>query len=98
MERGIFCSKAEENGVLHCKRTSAASGFKTEVRKAYNSLSSRLARGKRESVHTRTHTVLPERALSHVSKKAFYLFITGNQDNTQRAFGCALTLYQTIFF
>ena len=72
MERGFFYSKAE-NRVLHCKGTSASFGFKTRVRKAYSSLSSRLARGKHESVHMCTHVVLPERALLHASNVTFYL-------------------------
>lgn len=97
MERGIFYGKAEENGVLHCKRTSFSFGFKTEVRKTCNSLNSRLARGNR-NLYIRAHTSSCQREPSHMLPTLPSTFcIAENQDDTQGAFGCALTLYQTIF-
>lgn len=61
-ERGTFCSKAEENRSWHFKRASFSFEFKfnTWGRKAYNSLSSRLPRGKQW-----TSIVLPDRDHSH---------------------------------
>lgn len=97
MERGIFHSKGEENGVSHCKRTSASFGYKM-VTKAYNSLTSRFARRKQESVRTCTCIILQREPSQTLSMLPSLFCITKNQDNAQGNFGCALTLPQTNFF
>lgn len=70
--RGRFSTvKQKQTGFW--KRTSASLGYKTGLRKAYNSLSSRLARGKQKSLRTCTHIILPERALLRASNITFSL-------------------------
>lgn len=98
MEGGIFYSKAEENGGLHCKRTSASFRFKICIRKASNSLSLRVARGKQKSVCTCTHIVLPERALLRTSNITFYLLHRWESGQYPRSFWmCSDTLPNNLF-
>lgn len=67
------------------------------VTKAYNSLSSRFARGKQESVHTCTRIILQGEPSQMLSMLPSPFCITKNWDNAQGDFGCALTLPRQIF-
>lgn len=97
MERGIFYSKGEENGVSHCKRTSASFGHKMG-HKSLQFLELTVC-WRQARVCMYTHMYHPAREPSQMLSMLPSPFcIAENRDNAQGDFGCALTLPQTNFF